>query len=352
MKRVMKRLLYSLAALIVIVVAALAWLVVAYPTRTPTQRQLRTVALELQPSSPVSTLARTLQQHDLIDDPRVFELYARVMGAQGRVRSGRVLVTTHMTIRELLQRTATGYGTTRLRITIPEGYSRFDVAARLAEWNVCSAAEFLSETGPEAQAGEGYLFPDTYWLNDETPASQVIRKLADNAHKRMQRLFAEEPAALAKLQSELGFGPREIVILASIVEKEAHVQSEQPVIAGVFLNRLRDPSFRPKRLQADPTVAYGCILQPGLESCRAFDGKRVTRVMTADPQNPYNTYRNEGLPPGPIANPGLAALRAVLHPADHGYFYFVARGDGRHAFSASLADHNQAVQRSVNTATP
>jgi UPF0755 protein len=189
-------------------------------------------------------------------------------------------------------------------------------------------------------------------LNDEQPASQVVRKLADNSQRRLQRLFADEASALATLERDLHFGAREVLILASIVEKEAHVQSEQPVIAGVFLNRLRDPNFRPKRLQADPTVAYGCIQQPELESCQGFDGKRVTRVMTADPLNVYNTYRIEGLPPGPIANPGLAALRAVLHPAEHGYFYFVARGDGRHAFSATLTDHNQAVQRSVSTANP
>ena len=351
----MKQLLYSLAAVIVLVVAALAWLVVAYPARTPASSahaQPRTVALELAPNSTLDMLAAQLHRNALIDQPQIFALYARVMGARDRLRTGHVLVTTHMTIRQLLQRTATGYGSTPIRITIPEGYSRFDVAARLAEWNVCSAADFLDATGPQTATGEGYLFPDTYWLNDEQPASQVVRKLADNSQRRLQRLFADEASALATLERDLHFGQREVVILASIVEKEAHFQSEQAVIAGVFLNRLRDPNFRPKRLQADPTVAYGCSVQPELESCQGFDGKRVTRVMTADPLNLYNTYRIEGLPPGPIANPGLAALRAVLHPAEHGYFYFVARGDGRHAFSASLGDHNQAVQRAANTAIP
>jgi UPF0755 protein len=348
----MKRLLYSLAAVIVLVVAALAWLVVAYPARTPAHAQLRTVALELAPNSTLDMLAHQLHDNALIDEPQIFALYARVMGARDRVRTGRVLVTTHMTIRQLLQRTATGYGSTPIRITIPEGYSRFDVAARLSEWNICSAADFLQATGPHTATGEGYLFPDTYWLNDEQQATQVVRKLADNAQRRMQRLFADEAAALTALERDLAFGPREVVILASIVEKEAHFPEEQPVIAGVFLNRLRDSNFRPKRLQADPTVAYGCVLQPELESCQSFDGKRVTRVMTADPLNLYNTYRIDGLPPGPIANPGLASLRAVLHPAQHGYFYFVARRDGRHAFSASLSDHNQAVQRSVSTANP
>jgi UPF0755 protein len=159
----------------------------------------------------------------------------------------------------------------------------------------------------------------------------------------MNQLLASEPEARDRLSRELGFGLREIVILASIVEKEAHVPEELPIIAGVFLNRLRDPHFRPKRLQADPTVAYGCLLQPALPSCAGFDGKRVTRIMTADPQNPYNTYRIEGLPPAPIANPGISALKAVLHPSEHGYLYFVARGDGRHTFSANLDAHNLAT---------
>ena len=136
-----------------------------------------------------------------------------------------------------------------------------------------------------------------------------------------------------------------MITLASIVEAEAAVAAELPVIAGVFLNRLRDPEFRPKRLQADPTVSYGCRLQPSLPSCAGFDGRRITRAMLAGADNPYNTYRHEGLPPGPVGNPGLAAVEAVLAPAEHDYLYFVARGGGRHAFSATLEEHNRAVER-------
>lgn len=348
--RGMKWLLYSAALLIMLGVAGLAWLVVVYPTRTPAERPLRTIALEIAPASTLDAVSEELGHKALIDQPRVFALYARVMGAQDRLRSGRVLVTTQMTLRQLLQRVAKGYGSTPLLITIPEGFSRFDVAGRLDEWNVCAAEDFLRATGPGTATGEGYLFPDTYWLMDEMLASAVVKKLSDTAQRRMRKLFTEQHAALAALEREFGFGPREVVILASIVEREAHVQSEQPVIAGVFLNRLRDPSFRPKRLQADPTVAYGCMVQPELDSCKDFDGKRVTRAMTSDPQNRYNTYRIEGLPPTPISNPGLSALRAVLRPAEHGYFYFVARGDGRHAFSTSLAEHNVAVHGDAATA--
>jgi UPF0755 protein len=289
----------------------------------------------------------------LLERPRVFTLYARVLGAHERLHFGwRVLVTSHMTVRQLLQRTAAGYGTTPLLITIPEGFNRFDVAHRLAEWDVCSLDDFAAQTGaPEgaraldakATSSEGYLFPDTYWLHDDMRAEQVIDRLTANAHKRIQKLLESEPEAVAALQRDFGFGVHEIVTLASIVEREAHVPSEQPLIAGVFLNRLRDPEFHPKRLQADPTVAYGCFVQRELSSCAGFDGKHVTRAMTSDAANPFNTYRIEGLPPSPIANPGISALRAVLHPAEHGFLYFVARGDGQHTFSTTLGAHNLAV---------
>ena len=354
----MKRVIISLLVLLALAVAALTWLVVIYPAQRPEQKPSKTVAIQLTPGTSLQAVASQLHARGLVGQPSMFALYARVMGAQDRLKQGQVLLTSQMTIRQLLQRIATGYGATPLLITIPEGFSRFDVAQRLGEWGVCDAAAFLAADAPPSGLGadpppataEGYLFPDTYWLQDGMPPAQVWKKLTDNAQRRMSRLFESEGEALARLQRELGFGPREVVILASIVEKEAHVPSEQPLIAGVFLNRLRDPAFKPRRLQADPTVAYGCNLRRDLASCAGFDGKRVTRAMTADPENPYNTYRIEGLPPSPIANPGLSALRAVLHPAEHGYFYFVARRDGHHSFSASLSEHNLAVHGDAGAA--
>ncbi|MET0386863.1 MAG: endolytic transglycosylase MltG [Polyangiales bacterium] len=357
----LKRALFALAALVAIAVAALAWLVVVYPSQPPKPGASKTVALQLAPGSSLDAVADQLAHAHLIDEPRVFALYARVLGAEARLRSGQVLVTSQMTIRQLLQRIATGFGSTPLLITIPEGWNRFDVAQRLGEWGVCSAEEFLAADhasshvhalDPSAANSEGYLFPDTYWLRDGMRAEQVLTKLTDNAQRRIGKLLASEADAVTRLQSELGFGPREIVTLASIVEKEAHTPDERPLIAGVFLNRLRDPSFRPKRLQADPTVAYGCFARRDLASCTGFDGKRVTRVMTGDLQNTFNTYRLEGLPPGPIANPGLSALRAVLRPAEHNYLYFVARGDGRHTFSTNLEAHNLAVHSGAVSAAP
>lgn len=350
----MKRALIALAALVTLAVAGLTYLVVIYPNAPPKKGPTHAVAIEIAQHASLEQVAEQLAAAKLIDQPRVFALYARALGARDRLHFGkRVMVASYMTARQLLQRTAAGYGNTPVLITIPEGFNRFEVATRLAEWDVCSREDFLRADqnassvraiDPSAQTSEGYLFPDTYWLRDRTPAEQVIARLAENTQKRLQKLLASESAGVIRLREAFGFGTREIVTLASIVEKEAHVRAEQPIIAAVFLNRLHDPRFKPKRLQADPTVAYGCMMQSELQSCAGFDGKRVTRAMLADPQNRYNTYRLDGLPPSPIANPGLSALLAVVRPAEHGFFYFVARGDGRHTFSTSLDAHNLAVQ--------
>src|SRR5262249_20685998 len=144
-----------------------------------------------------------------------------------------------------------------------------------------------------------------------------------------------------ELRRTLGWGAAEIVTLASIVEKEAAVDDERAIIASVFLNRLRDPTFVPHRLQADPTAAYGCLAQsPPTSACvgwLAAGGGRPSAEIEHDEGNLWSTYTHEGLPPSPIANPGDASIAAVLAPAKTKYLYFVAKGGGRHTFSESLA---------------
>src|SRR5262249_43646777 len=155
------------------------------------------------------------------------------------------------------------FGAAELRLVIPEGFSSFEIGDRLERFDVCDRAAFLAATRDpdllreleiEAPSAEGLLFPDTYRMSDEMDPRVVVRRLVQNARKHLVALEAEQSTAFERLKRELGFGLREVLILASIVEKEAAQKREQPIIAGVFLNRLRDPSFKPKRLQADPTV--------------------------------------------------------------------------------------------------
>lgn len=271
------------------------------------------------------------------------------MGAQGRFRGGTLLLRDDMSPRQVLQRVAHGFGRTAVRVTIPEGFDRFDIARRLARWHVVDEQAFLRATqskslletmGVSAPSAEGYLFPDTHEFLDRANPDAVVAKLIGSGRERIKTALARhsDSAALRLL------GAHGVLTLASIVEKEAAVARERPRIAGVFLNRLFDADFSPKRLQADPTVAFGCKVQPGLLSCRGFNGKRVTRRMTSDPANLYNTYRHNGLPPGPISNPGLSSIEAVLSPSEHREFYFVAAGDGTHTFSETLERHNDAVK--------
>jgi UPF0755 protein len=333
---------------------AIGYLVIVYPAERGTGTG--TAAVTIEPTTRFADVARALARERALPNPVMFTWYGRALGAESRLRHGRILVVRGMSARELLQRIATGFGSAAVRVTIPEGWTRYEIASRLAEWGLCERSAFLTATedsqllaaiSPRAQSVEGFLFPDTYELSDAMSPRAIADRMLANGRKRWSALEQSDAAALRRVQDELGFGSYEIITLASIIEKEARVASEQPVIAGVFLNRLRDPNFKPKRLQADPTVAYGCILYPTLPSCASFDGRRVTRAMTGDPINPYNTYRLDGLPPGPIGSPGISAVRAVIAPAAHGFYYFVARGDGRHAFTSTLEKHGEEVQRAA-----
>lgn len=330
------------------------WLLVIYPKR-PAEGRGRPVRVHLGADASMGEVARLLADAGAVERPRVFAIYARLMGAEDRLHRGEVVLMDDLPPGRVLPHVAEGFGPAWMRVTVPEGFTRFDIADRLVSLGICDEQGFLRATGsPEAarRAGvdaptlEGYLFPATYELAKGTPCEQVARTMTDIWRQRVVPLLERHAAGLAALQRDLGWGLHEAVTLASIVEKEAAISDERPIIAGVFLNRMRSASFRPQRLQADPTVAYGCLAAPEAPSCGGFDGQVITQTMLQDGQNPYNTYRMEGLPPGPIANPGVDALRAVLDPAEHEYLYFVARGGGRHHFSTSLEEHNEAVAAS------
>jgi len=243
-----------------------------------------------------------------------------------------------------------------VRVTIPEGWTIFDIARRLQAMHVCTVRSWLDaarspslleELHLPGDTAEGFLFPATYDLAPDSEAADVVRRMKSEFDKRYAALEAKHAPGVLDLQSSLGWGTREIVVLASMVEKEAAVDDERATIASVFLNRLRDPTFEAtsgRYLQCDPTAGYGCLVAPErAPSCLAFTGK-ITHDIVADAANPYNTYKHEGLPPGPIANPGARSLEAVLAPASTYFFYFVARGEGRHTFSETYTAHSAAVR--------
>ncbi|MBI2369004.1 MAG: endolytic transglycosylase MltG [Deltaproteobacteria bacterium] len=276
-------------------------------------------------------ITQLLEREGLIREARVFALLAFVSGATTRIQAGRYELNGTMRPKEILRRLLKGemveYG-----ITFPEGATMRQIAAALEERRIVTAEAFLRKAtdqaflaslGIEAASAEGYLFPDTYRFRGAPEPGEIIATMAARLHE----VFTPE---LAERGEELGLDERAVLTLASIVEREAAVAQERPLIAAVFLNRLR----RQMRLQADPTVLYGTPRPEG-----------PVRKTDLGASTPYNTYQIEGLPPGPIANPGRAAIMAVVHPARVNYLYFVSRNDGTHHFSATLEEHNNAVAR-------
>ena len=336
-------------AIVSLAIAALAWIFLVYPASVRSRRGQdapEEMSITIADGARIDTVAEELERIGAIDHASYFAVYARLLGAEESLRHGEIRLRRDMTVRSLLMRIAEGYGEVSLDIVVPEGFHRFAVARRLARWDVCSEEAFLAvldELDIPGPSAEGYLFPDTYTFVTHSEPEEILRRFVSNYRARTEELFAGEGAAHTRLE-RLSFSPHDVLTLASVVEKEAVMRDEQPIIAGVFVNRLESETFLPlHRLQADPTVSYGCLVHPGLASCAGFDGRRITRAMLDDSTNDYNSYRRAGLPPGPICSPGLPAIRAVLNHAQHDFLYFVARGGRRHAFSATLDTHNESV---------
>jgi UPF0755 protein len=273
-------------------------------------------------------VAEALEGENIILSRSLFLLWARLTGAERKIKAGEYLLSPGMTPLQILRKLTRGLVVTH-GITIPEGFIREQIAELLEIKGLVDKAQFLALTGDGAllkQYGlsgrnlEGYLYPDTYHFARGLSPRTVI--------DAMVRRFLEVVRPLQERIRDSDMPLENVVTLASIVEKETGRAEERPLIASVFLNRLR----KGMRLDSDPTVIYGL---------KGFNGN-LTRKDLNRP-TPYNTYVIRGLPPGPIANPGLDAIKAVLYPAESKYLYFVSKNDGSHHFSNTLSEHNRAV---------
>ena len=280
--------------------------------------------------SGIRKLAQELKSSGIIRSSWHFILVARLRGQVRRLKAGDYRLTDAMTPTRILHKLVAGDVDYR-RFVLPEGYSIYQAAELLEQKGYFSSESFLKACRDPDLLGrlhiqggsvEGYLFPATYNLAANSSEEQLIGQMVERFNKAY--------AGLTDGGLVDGRSQREIVTLASIIEKEAVTADEKPLIASVFYNRLR----LGMPLQSDPTAVYGV---------RAFGGK-VTK-FDIERRSPYNTYLIMGLPPGPIGNPGEEALQAALHPARTDYLYFVARQDGTHQFSRTLVEHNIAVAR-------
>ncbi|HHY37133.1 MAG TPA: endolytic transglycosylase MltG [Firmicutes bacterium] len=283
-------------------------------------------------------IARILAEEGLIKNELLFRLLVRWNGAEAKLQAGEYELSPAMAPGEIIDRLVQGDTVDEyVRVTIPEGYTVLQVADLLAEKGLVDrerflnlvqegafAFDFLAEIPDTVQYRlEGYLFPDTYYFAPEAGEETVINRM-------LQRFAEVVTPEFRERARELGMSLHELITLASIVEREARLPEERPIIAGVFHNRLQ----LGRKLESCATIQY--IL-----------GEPKERLLTEDTRipSPYNTYLHAGLPPGPIAAPGEASIRAAAYPEETEYLYFLADNDGSHIFSRTLEEHNQAKKR-------
>ena len=287
--------------------------------------------VEIPEESSFKTVANLIAQKGLILSPFWFRLLGKVQDTERKVKPGEYDLHTGMRPAEILDILVKGK-VIQYSILIPEGFKALQIGKLLGEARIAKEADvarlvtdrvFIKTLGVEAPTLEGYLFPDTYYFPRRVKAEDVLKAMVS----RFRQVYTPELQAQA---AALRMTERQVVILASIIEKETGQDAERPLISAVFHNRLR----RNWPLQSDPTVIY---------DIPKFDGT-LTRAHLAR-RTPSNTYTNPGLPPGPIANPGVKSIVAALNPAPVKYLYFVSRNDGTHQFSTTLEEHNRAVDR-------
>lgn len=314
------------------------------------------VAVEIASGMSFPQIADLLEEKGIIDKPRWFRVYAMHRGVTTKVRSGNYMIRDDLTPREVLDKLLEGVEDVTVAVTIPEGLNMLEVFALFEAAKITPAAElealardpeYLSKHGIGGDTVEGYLFPETYRFRVPSPAKKVLDTMIKQQRVVWDRVRRKHSKSVKRLRKKLDWTDRDILIMASIVEKEAVVAEERSRIAQVFMNRLTSPSFTPHRLDTDPTIRYGCTV-PLVKSpaCQKWDPtQRLRRAQLDDKDNPYNTYQHEGLPPGPICSPGEASLAATVSPDRSHYFYFVSKNDGTHAFARTRKEHERNVDK-------
>jgi len=320
----------TLLRLVLLAVLAVAgWM--AYFVTTPLTLPQTPYEFTLKHGSSLRSVARQLVEAKILSEPWSFTALVRINGKEGEIKAGNYYLESEPTPLQLFRMITRG-DVSQSEIALIEGWNFRRMRQSLDEHQAVrhdttqmTEREILQKIGAQEEAAEGLFFPDTYYFSSGMSDLAILKR----AYQAMQAHLAD---AWAERDPLLPYQtPYEALIMASIVEKETGRASERPLIAGVFINRLRINM----RLQTDPTVIYGLG--------ESFDGNLRRTDLTRD--TPYNTYTRSGLPPTPIAMPGSGALQAAVHPAATRALYFVGKGDGTHKFSASLAEHNLAVAR-------
>jgi UPF0755 protein len=319
-----------LVLVVLVVIGAIAWAFL------PAGSSTRPVTVEIPNKASGRDIAAKLRERGIIRSETAFLIMARFLGETSHMQAGDYPLSPHMTLAQIITILVRGEGIARW-VTVPEGYTLRQIAQTLSENELGDSRRFmriardggrsfrdLSFTPPDNL--EGFLFPDTYKVKKKETERKMIAEMLRNFDSKIAKPLSRDfQQAAAK-----GRPMEEVLILASMVEREAKEKKEQPIIAGVIMNRLRQDMF----LQVDATVQYA-LAEP----------KKRLYFKDYEIASPYNTYRHKGLPPGPICNPGAEAIKAALHPATVQSLFYVAKPDGSHIFTRTFQEHQAAIQK-------
>jgi UPF0755 protein len=317
---------WSVAAAIVLVAACVFLFVL---TARPPRDQWHITKVFIPKGSTLPEIEKTLAGKGALRYPLAFRILAIGTMTGTKLQHGEYALPTPPSAFELWRKLVSG-DVAKYQVTILDGSTIYDIAETLGNLELADPGNFLAaatspdvarKMGTPGPTLEGYLFPDTYLFVKDMSPEEILGIMV----RRFRRKFTPEMENMAEKD---GFTPHQIVTIASIIEKETGMETEKPLISAVIRHRLS----LGMPLQMDPTVIYGL---------KKFDGNLTRKDLRT--HHPYNTYKNQGLPPGPISNPGLSSLQAAVNPADTDYLYFVSRNDGSHEFSRTLREHNQAV---------
>ncbi len=325
-----------LALLTLVVIAGLAGLffasrLVSAPYKGFSQSE---VFVDIPKGTSVPEIGRILARAGVVSHPRLFGWYVRLSYPTASMKAGEYRFDRALSMRDVARKLTRGEVYV-IKVTIPEGFNRTDIVDLLSESGIGTRENLLAATRDtkaiakldnRATDLEGYLFPDTYFFSRRVPEKEVVERMVS----RFLRIWTHERQQKAR---ELNMTPREVITLASLIEKETALPTERQLVSAVFHNRLR----KNIPLGSDPTVIYSVKL------VKEYDGVINQSDLKLD--SPYNTYLYYGLPPGPIASPGLASIDAALEPAKVDYLYFVSRNDGSHLFTANYQDHLRGVRQ-------
>ncbi|MCH8932215.1 MAG: endolytic transglycosylase MltG [Nitrospinae bacterium] len=330
LRRLQSRLTVILAVMLVmgVIFAALLY---QYAT-TPASASQDGQVVEIKPGMTLKQVAHFLADKELLSEPSTFMLYTYLQGEQNHIQAGEYRFSPSMPPRDILEALTSGMAVL-YTVTIPEGYRITDIAGLLEAKGLVDKPAFIEATRNRelleslhipSGSLEGYLYPETYKFSKAGGARRIVQTLLDTFKERVL-----QPERVQQAEA-MQFTFHEIITLASLIEKETGLGKERKLISSVFHNRLA----KKMRLQTDPTVIYAMV---------NFDGNIRKKDLSID--SPYNTYKHFGLPPGPIASPGLESIQAALDPEETDFLYFVSRKDGSHQFSTNYKDHVRAVQK-------